>query len=180
MAEHTVCPWCSTEIVWDEVLGPEEECPYCHNELLEYRSLNVPIEVDEDSDHENQSEQDEPEEKGWSNFGWGDDAMLFGSADEMKYQEGVDRVLQEQLDVPECPQCREFMLLIGQETIEKQSFKPHAVEAIAEGMLQAPLDLDVYVCTSCFQVTKKLSPAGREELQEKIRELSEKADTEEA
>ncbi|MGZ9583450.1 hypothetical protein [Paenibacillus marinisediminis] len=174
MTTHTVCPWCSTEIVWDEVLGPEEECPYCHNELQEYRSLNVPIEVDEDDMKQDAAdEQDEPEEKGWSNFGWGDEAMLFASADDMKYQEGVDRVLQEQLDVPECSQCREYMMLIGRETVSQQSFEPHVREGCKTGMVQAPFQLDVYVCSSCFQVTKRLGQDERDSLKEQIRQLSE-------
>lgn len=64
--ETTVCPWCQTEIVWDEELGPEEECPYCHNELKGYRTLNIDIgdeEQDEaeddiyDVDHANDDKQ---------------------------------------------------------------------------------------------------------------------------
>ncbi|EHS58292.1 hypothetical protein [Paenibacillus sp. Aloe-11] len=38
--EMTICPWCSMEIIWDEELGPEEECPYCHNDLKGYSDIN--------------------------------------------------------------------------------------------------------------------------------------------
>ncbi|OBA07918.1 hypothetical protein A9P44_00775 [Paenibacillus polymyxa] len=37
--EMTICPWCNMEIIWDEELGPEEECPYCHNDLKGYSDL---------------------------------------------------------------------------------------------------------------------------------------------
>ena len=183
MSTNTICPWCDTEIVWDEVLGPEEECPYCHNELQQYRSLNVNIEVDEEEEidkqaaHPHKHDHDEPEEKGWSNFGWGDDAMLFGTADEMKYQEGVDRLLQEQVDVPECPQCREYMLLMGQETIAAEQFTPQVSEVLNSPLVQAPFKLDVYVCSSCFQVAKRLGQAEREGIQQLLSEYSEAQDS---
>lgn len=35
----TICPWCNMEIIWDEELGPEEECPYCHNDLKGYSDI---------------------------------------------------------------------------------------------------------------------------------------------
>ncbi|WP_068503758.1 hypothetical protein [Paenibacillus kribbensis] len=38
--EMTICPWCNMEIIWDEELGPEEECPYCHNDLKGYSDIN--------------------------------------------------------------------------------------------------------------------------------------------
>ncbi|MDN4083917.1 MULTISPECIES: hypothetical protein [Paenibacillus] len=37
--EMTICPWCNMEIIWDEELGPEEECPYCHNDLKGYSDI---------------------------------------------------------------------------------------------------------------------------------------------
>ncbi|MMZ52687.1 hypothetical protein D1872_144640 [compost metagenome] len=41
----TICPWCNMEIIWDEELGPEEECPYCHNDLKGYSDI-----TDDDED----------------------------------------------------------------------------------------------------------------------------------
>jgi Zn finger protein HypA/HybF involved in hydrogenase expression len=38
---NPVCPWCQSEIVWDEQIGPEENCPHCFNELGDYRSINL-------------------------------------------------------------------------------------------------------------------------------------------
>lgn len=48
MTTSAVCPWCQTEIVWDEELGPEEVCPYCENELGDYRTIDVELEQNED------------------------------------------------------------------------------------------------------------------------------------
>ena len=36
-----MCPWCATEIIWDEELGPEPNCPHCENELGGYRTLSL-------------------------------------------------------------------------------------------------------------------------------------------
>lgn len=177
MSETTVCPWCTTEIIWDEVLGPESECPYCHNELQSYRTLSVAMDEDEDrqdrDDLDSSSEDGEKEEKGWSNFGWGDEAMLFASSDELQYQEGVDRLLQEQQDVPECPQCREYMLLLGQEKVSDASFVPHTPEGVDDALIHAPFELQVYACTSCFQVTKRLGQSEQKALQDRLRAISE-------
>lgn len=167
-----ICPWCDTEIVWDEVLGPEEECPHCHNELNAYRTMNVDIEHDPDKqhgDHDDHNHEEESEEKGWSNFGWTEDAALFGDESSLQYQEGVDKVLHGQSEVPECPQCREYMLLAGTETIGSNHFEPHVSEALKAPVVTAPFRLDVYVCTSCFQVSKVLAEPHREPLMEVVR-----------
>lgn len=48
MSDRQICPWCQTEIVWDEEIGPEETCPYCLNELGEYRTLQIELNREED------------------------------------------------------------------------------------------------------------------------------------
>lgn len=50
--EATICPWCQTEIVWDEDIGPEEICPYCNNELKGYRTLNISLGSEDEFDDE--------------------------------------------------------------------------------------------------------------------------------
>src|SRR4051812_7357694 len=45
--QTAICPWCQTEIVWDEELGPEEQCPHCLNELGDYRSVALYEEEDD-------------------------------------------------------------------------------------------------------------------------------------
>jgi hypothetical protein len=54
--ELKICPWCDTEFIWDPEIGPENQCPYCENELSDYRSVFVNL-VDEDEELlENQDE----------------------------------------------------------------------------------------------------------------------------
>ncbi|WCR27061.1 hypothetical protein L3476_28490 [Paenibacillus thiaminolyticus] len=169
----TICPWCDTEIVWDEELGPEEECPHCHNELNNYRTLNVELEMEEDevTASGEREEDGESEEKGWSTFGWDDGGVLYSDTDTLRYQEGVDQVLHSQEEVPECPHCREYMLLTGTETVSGSGFKPAQPEALAAPLLQPPFELNVYVCTSCFQVSKILTAPYREAMMENVRNV---------
>ncbi|GAC42684.1 hypothetical protein [Paenibacillus popilliae] len=166
-----ICPWCDTEIVWDEELGPEKECPHCQNELNNYRTLNVELEmeVDEGTASREREDGEESEEKGWSNFGWDDVSVLYSDTDTFRYQEGVDQILHSQVEVPECPHCREYMLLAGTEAISGTSFEPARPEALAAPLLQPPFKLNVYVCTSCFQVSKILAAPYREAMMENVR-----------
>ncbi len=53
MTESTVCPWCQTEIVWDEELGPEKHCPHCDNELEGYRTISLNLDDEEGELEEN-------------------------------------------------------------------------------------------------------------------------------
>ncbi|MCR8843818.1 hypothetical protein NQ117_08970 [Paenibacillus sp. SC116] len=172
-----VCPWCDTEIVWDEVLGPEEECPHCLNELNAYRSLSVDLEIDEDDKKLRRMEAEEngtasTDNKGWSNFGWDEDNMQWGSPDKLKLQESADKLIHHQVDVPECSHCREYMLLAGQETVSGSSFEPHVHEGMHQPLLTAPFKLDVYVCTSCFHVQRMLNHTGREAMTVKLQEMN--------
>ncbi|WP_157277759.1 hypothetical protein [Paenibacillus taiwanensis] len=187
MSTDVICPWCDTEIVWDEVLGPEEECPYCHNELQEYRTLSVPLEAEEDEEEGIESMQVKGTKKGGNAYtnavqpgkqseaamGWEDDSMLLSSPDQLQFEEGVGRVLHDQLEVPECPHCREYMLLAGQETVTASAFQPHRPAALDKPLLQAPFTLDVYVCASCFHVSKSLSMRERETLMKQVNQLGE-------
>jgi hypothetical protein len=51
-SKKTVCPWCQTEIVWDEETGPESVCPYCENELGAYRTIHIGLEPEDESAQE--------------------------------------------------------------------------------------------------------------------------------
>src|SRR6185437_10317869 len=68
--EATVCPWCHTEIVWDEEIGPEKECPYCHNELDGYRTISVHLDEDEGAE-----EQEAVTEAADDDLGWDEEGM---------------------------------------------------------------------------------------------------------
>jgi hypothetical protein len=53
------------EIIWDEELGPEEECPYCHNDLKGYADIS--------------DDEDEPESAS---------AHVYGHTDEHRHGDG--------------------------------------------------------------------------------------------
>ncbi|USB34195.1 hypothetical protein [Paenibacillus sp. YPG26] len=163
--ETTVCPWCLTEIVWDEEIGPEEECPHCHNELKGYRTLQINL-GDEDPEEEDEQE---PEESQDSLGFWDADeeessgavrrvnSFATAGADLLEYESAVERVLGMQDEVPECPHCREYMLLAGQEQVNANS----GMQQQNTPLLKAPYTLNVYVCSSCFSVSRVLSEADK-------------------
>lgn len=130
-----ICPWCDTEIVWDEEIGPEDECPHCNNELKGYRTIQ--IELDEYTDNEQEL---------------------------AHYEETVERVLDEQEEVPECMYCREFMVLAGKQLTPPGAFVPHEPEVLGQPIIAAPFQVNMYVCSGCFQVSYVLSPEDRMKL----------------
>lgn len=196
--ETTVCPWCQTEIVWDEEIGPEEECPHCNNPLtaiqdetrpeqpeiqsgqsesdkteatgvnLEgYRTVNVTLTDEEEL--LNESTADVQEEEDFSNL-WDDetDTLLPTSrvldqyedsgVDIAKYSSVVQSILDVQEEAPECPNCREFMLHAGVQTVTRDSFTK--VLSVLPP-LEAPFGLNIYICPSCFQTTQSLAAEDR-------------------
>ncbi|MDP4095497.1 hypothetical protein OIN60_01650 [Paenibacillus sp. P96] len=173
--EKTICPWCQTEIVWDEELGPEEECPYCHNELKGYRTLTVDIGEDEDGTSRDRQldDQDDTEVQDEEIFPWqGEDLHKLpvlhtlqkyeeGGEDLLAYEEGVEKVLDSQEEVPECPHCREYMLLTGTRTVTVDTFIPSVPAVLGKPVLEAPFTLNLYVCTGCFQVQQSLAEDDR-------------------
>ncbi|MHA0856630.1 hypothetical protein [Paenibacillus sp. CMAA1364] len=171
--ETTVCPWCQTEIVWDEEIGQEEECPHCQNELNAYRTLNIGLEDEEDeievqddkSSHTSSVEQTD-------NSLWEPDMMSVtpafrtidkyeGSHDLTQYEKNTQNVLDQQAEVPECPQCHEYMLLTGQQQITGNGWKATALPITKGKVLQPPFAIDMYVCTGCFHVQTTLSEEDR-------------------
>ncbi|MFB8373089.1 hypothetical protein ACWIE6_04745 [Paenibacillus taichungensis] len=176
--EPTVCPWCHTEIVWDEELGPEEECPYCHNELKGYRTLNINISDEENNEAEEDiydmdDVEDDEQTTDLANL-WGDEVelklpelrTLMKYADEgndlIQYEEGVEKQLDLQEEVPECPHCREFMILTGTQKASKDTFNPVANAVTGtDSLLDAPFSVQMYVCSGCFQVQYNLSEDDR-------------------
>ncbi|WP_211746726.1 hypothetical protein [Paenibacillus sp. Marseille-Q4541] len=196
--ETTVCPWCQTEIVWDEELGPEEECPYCHNPLsavqdqeeseitadlphreseaaeqtkvnLEgYRTVNLTLTEEEELLKEETISTEEDEED-YSNL-WEDETDTIlptarvldqyedSGIDMAKYSSAVQSILDVQEEAPECPNCREFMLHTGVQTVTRDSFTK--IQSLMPP-LEAPFGLNIYVCPSCFQTTQSLASEDR-------------------
>lgn len=167
--ETTVCPWCHTEIVWDEEFGPEDTCPHCNNELSGYRTVTLGRDDLEEDEPEAEGEIAE-EEISDENL-WDDDdkeavvpifntAIQFGEEYDMKrYENSVSSVLAVQLEAPECPQCHELMMLAGTQPVD--SFAPSIPVTLGGPVLKAPFTLNLYVCPSCFHVHHSLAQEDR-------------------
>ncbi|WP_025680888.1 hypothetical protein [Paenibacillus massiliensis] len=166
--EATVCPWCHTEIVWDEEIGPEKECPYCHNELDGYRTISVHLDEDEGAE-----EQEAVTEAADDDLGWDEEGMYNvpvphtlqrlqeEGTDLGAYQDRVQQALDGQEEVPECPQCREYMLLTGTQEVTADTFKPAIPALLGKPVMQPPFHMNVYVCTSCFHIQHALAENDR-------------------
>jgi hypothetical protein len=172
----TVCPWCHTEIVWDEEFGPEENCPHCNNELSGYRTMTLGI----DGIGEEEKVVEEPKEEVVNDDDlWGDidkDSVVpiyntlnqFGDDYDLnKYEESVSAILAIQEEAPECTQCHELTLFAGKQPAS--NFEPSVPSTLGAPVLTAPFSLNVYVCPSCFHVQHSLAQEDRIQL---VRNLS--------
>jgi hypothetical protein len=159
-----VCPWCQTEIVWDEEIGPERHCPHCENELSGYRTLQVGLDDDENADEESFEEAEAGE--GASGFDAEDDLTDFVeyNSERMAMDETLERVLADQLEAPECPNCRELMLEAGSHIVTGDNFRSRVPAALGEPVVETPFALVMYVCPSCFHTDNRLSVQDQERL----------------
>jgi len=145
-----VCPWCQMEITWDEELGPESNCPHCYNELSDYRTIAIPAKRDTAIAF------DEEQDDDW-----------------YRYSRAAEKYLDAQDDVPECPQCQEYMVLAGETAVEANSFVQRPALETLPPFLTAPFRLDVFVCSHCFTVHQRLSQKDRAAI---VRRLGEEQD----
>jgi hypothetical protein len=175
--EQQICPWCQMEIIWDPEFGPESECPHCLNELGEYRTLPLihkdkdqeiavvdEVEDDQEDDEDNEGEQNELLDDYDDDYN--DDLKLKYND---VYQEHVSQCLDTQAEAPECFRCQELMLLAGVQKVETAHFIPEIPEALEQPFLQAPFDLHVFVCPSCFKTETMLSPDDRTKMVQNIK-----------
>ena len=174
--DTTVCPWCHTEIVWDEEFGPEENCPHCNNELSGYRTVTI---GSEDLEDELEVVNEPKQEVVNDDDLWGDvdkDSVvpIFNTLDQFgddydlsQYENNTSTILAEQEEAPECTQCHELLLLAGKQQIT--SFEPSSPTVLGGPVLTAPFSLNMYVCPSCFNVQHNLAQEDRIQL---VRNLS--------
>ena len=152
----TICPWCDSEIVWDAEIGPESHCPHCDNELSNYRTLSL---GDEDElQNKNVEVADSSEDDEWGDM-LEEDGFRQGDLAYLEVQEKVQQILDKQDEVPECPACREYMVLTGTHAVH-DSFKP--VTPLGFPLVDAALELSLYVCPACFETSTKLGASSRE------------------
>jgi len=165
--DRTICPWCQTEIVWDEEIGPESHCPHCDNELSGYRTVKIGI--DPTNDRSEQDDEDEDEES-WQDEEQGDEGAdlatyINRSREHLALEETVERLLDQQEEVPECPSCREYMLAAGKETVgSSPAFTSTIVPGLDVELLPAPFEIIRYVCPACFTMQSKLAKAEQDRL----------------
>jgi|HigsolmetaAR203D_1030402.scaffolds.fasta_scaffold00157_43 hypothetical protein len=140
MGETQICPWCQMEIVWDEETGPEDECPYCLNELKDYRTVTFRL---EDMD---------------------EDRLTAG-----EIAQALDALLPEQEEDLDCEQCQDRMIAAGKIRLDKNRFEPIVRPGLPQ-LLKDRVDLTMLVCPSCFQVKTVLSHDSRKHFVHAIRE----------
>lgn len=154
-----ICPWCQTEIVWDPEIGPEKECPYCYNELGDYRSVNLSMNQPQ---KEEADMDDEEEDEGDRNVRQPADDFLDDEEYRDIYIENVEKCIDTQVEAPECSNCRELMLFGGTVRLaDGHSFTPAEPAILGKPLLPQILSQDLYVCPSCFKTQTYLSEPGR-------------------
>ncbi|MCM3632552.1 hypothetical protein [Paenibacillus camelliae] len=158
MEMQTVCPWCESNIIWDEEIGPEKYCPHCDNEISGYRTLEIDAMVDEDEDQGRSladDDWDDEEEQG----------SILRSKREIAANSSIQAMLNEQFEMPECTNCREYMLEVGEQTLgEKEGF--HAKKAMTSDLPIVRNDMKViwYVCPSCYRTDSYISIEDRKQM----------------
>jgi hypothetical protein len=192
MEEQVICPWCLTEIVWDEEIGPEKRCPHCDNELSSYRTIELGYDEDEveedeyerarqlksysdarkagapleeDDAEEEDEDEDEPDQRNWNDSGEGVRNLDIAR---FAVEENIQRVLDDQDEVPECPSCREYMLEAGSHVMNAPHFENRVAPSLGTPLLDTPFKLNLYVCPSCFQTASILSRQDQSALLDKL------------
>lgn len=198
MEEQQMCPWCLTEIIWDEEIGPEKHCPHCSNELSSYRTIELGYDEDEVEEDEyeqavhalkvsdarkanqqhqnNLPEEDEAEEEDYdysddpNHKRWLEQGEGYRSADGARFavEETVQRILDDQDEIPECPVCRTYMLEAGTQVYNESNFESRIAPTIGGPILPTPFSLHVYVCPACYHTSSMLSQKDREGLLERL------------
>lgn len=171
MEEKQICPWCHTEIVWDEEIGPESHCPHCDNELGGYRTMKVGLgegESDgaESNDADDWLDEEDDEEEEEQRHGWTDedDGFRGASRSSIAAEGAVQRILDEQREVPECPVCREYMLEAGEQQVGGEQFSPAVPSSLGIPILPNPFRVIWYICPSCYSTSSQLALEDREEM----------------
>lgn len=166
--QEIICPWCQSEIHWDPEIGPEDMCPHCFNELGGYRSIQIGVDNQADTDDEDWEELDEPLDLDVADDNWDEE-----SDEEDAYGKTVQACIDEQEEAPECLSCRELLLLTGERTVTQDEFAAHLPAVLGKQIVSTPFTLQVYVCPSCFRIEQVLADKDRMAMIEQLnRELS--------
>lgn len=162
---QTVCPWCESNIIWDEEIGPEKHCPHCDNELSGYRTLELDSKLDDEDD--DPSYEGEQGDNDWED----DEQSILRSTREIAANSQIQSLLDGQFEMPECTNCREYMLEVGEQTIGQQG-EFTAVTAPKSGLpiVTTPMKVTWYVCPSCHRTDSYLSIHDRKQMLDSLSE----------
>ena len=140
MSSQQLCPWCDTEIVWDDEIGPEESCPHCGNELGDYKTVTYALDRDEDLRPVTED-----------------------------YAEMADAYSDEASRGSECSFCGEETIIVGQKKVGEDEFIPRKSKQMNVTLLEAPFTMDVAMCPSCLQISFSLSDESRKKMEKRWR-----------
>jgi len=162
MEMQTVCPWCESNIIWDEEIGPEKYCPHCENEISGYRSLEIDAKFEEEDELETfRSEEDDWEEE--------EQGSILRSKREIAANSTIQALLNEQYEMPECTNCREYMLEIGEQAIgEKEGFQAKVASVSGLPIVRSNMKVIWYVCPSCYRTDNYVSFEDRQQMLESL------------
>ena len=165
-----VCPWCQSEIPHEDGEELERYCPFCENELGGYRTLTIGGGEDEQSDEDDEDDEDIVRSiLGDEDLSWIDDEdPLLENETLLQVEEAVDKLLDEQEVVPECPHCKEYMLEAGAQVVTADAFLPRVPDSLGQSVLEAPFSLTMYVCPSCFSVQHVLDERARSQFARRL------------
>jgi hypothetical protein len=168
----TICPWCQNEIPQEEGEEQERWCPVCENELGGYRTLTIDIDKEDDlAEADGEAADIHHESDGKGDLDWEDHPLLAGSRETLlQWEETVEKMLDDQDEVPECPNCREYMFEAGHLQVTADQFRPRIPASVGKVVLEAPFELTLHVCPSCFAVRHSLGEQSRNEMQRRLME----------
>ncbi|CAM3542130.1 hypothetical protein [Marinicrinis lubricantis] len=157
--ERQICPWCDSEIVWDEEIGPEETCPFCENELKGYRTIQVGPDDEEETEKEAFGTVDEDEAFDEETLQLLEQ-LEHGETSEQVYEfeQKVEQYIQQQEETLLCSSCQGEMIFTGQQHVDTEHFQPIQGK---NSFLCAPFTLDLHVCPHCFEIKTVLSREDR-------------------
>jgi len=161
---QTVCPWCESDIIWDPEIGPEKFCPHCDNEISGYRTLELDAqfaEEEEEDESYNDAEGDD----------WEEETSILRSTREIAANSRIQGLLDEQFEMPECSNCREYMLEVGEQAMSEQSqFVPVTIKQTGKQLVPQNMKVTWYVCPSCYRTDSYISVHDRKHMLDALAE----------
>jgi len=152
-----VCPWCQSEILQEEGDEAEQMCPFCDNELGGYRTMTIQL-GDDESDADGAAEEDE-------DLSWLENEAEADKSEALwKFEETVERLLDEQETTPTCAHCQEYMVAAGTRIVTADGFEPRTPKWLGQAVLNAPFKLQIFVCPSCFSLQQVLDEGDQREM----------------